>query len=92
MGWRDVVLGCSLLHPIAIEGGSLLIGLYLGTSTVISSDGAAGALADVVPWVYPSSPTFSLGASFTKACAASETTAVAHRPKARAKRTGEGQT
>ena len=70
LGWRDVVFG-SFVTSIAIEGGKALIGVYLGASTVISSYGAAGALASVVLWVYYSAQIFLLGASFTKACAVS---------------------
>ncbi len=85
LDWPDVVFG-SFVTSIAIEVGKTLISLYLGTSTVISSYGAAGALASVVLWIYYSAQIFLLGASFTKACAVSE-----HRrrgqAKARAKRT-----
>jgi membrane protein len=71
LDWRDVVFG-ALVTAIAFEGGKSLIGLYLGTSTVISSYGAAGALASVLLWIYYSAQIFLLGASFTKACAVSE--------------------
>jgi membrane protein len=71
LDWRDVVFG-ALVTTIAFEGGKSLIGLYLGTSTVISSYGAAGALASVLLWIYYSAQIFLLGASFTKACAVSE--------------------
>jgi membrane protein len=57
LGWRDVVFG-SFVTSIAIEGGKALIGVYLGTSTAISSYGAAGALASVVLWVYYSAQIF----------------------------------
>ena len=76
---RDVVFG-ALITSIAFEPGKNLIGIYLGTSTVISSYGAAGALASVLPWIYYSAQIFLLGASFTKACAISE-----HRRLGRAK-------
>jgi membrane protein len=55
-----------------------LIGVYLGTSQVISSYGAAGALASVLLWIYYSAQILLLGASFTKACAVAE-----HRVSAR---------
>ena len=67
LGWRDFVR-----HIHCDRRGKTLIGLYLGTSTVISSYGAAGALASVVLWVYYSAQIFLLGASFTKACAVSD--------------------
>jgi membrane protein len=66
--WHDVVFG-ALVTAIAFEGGKSLIGLYLGASMVISSYGAAGALASVLLWIYYSAQIFLLGASFTKACA-----------------------
>lgn len=71
LDWRDVVFG-AFVTAIAFEGGKNLIGLYLGRSTVISSYGAAGALASVLLWIYYSAQIFLLGASFTKACAISE--------------------
>ena len=71
LDWSDVLFG-ALVTAIAFEGGKNLIGLYLGTSTVISSYGAAGALASVLLWIYYSAQIFLLGASFTKACAVSE--------------------
>lgn len=69
--WGDMVFG-ALVTAIAFEGGKHLIGLYLGASTIISSYGAAGALASVLLWIYYSAQIFLLGASFTKACAASD--------------------
>jgi membrane protein len=71
LDWRDVAFG-AFVTTIAFEGGKSLISLYLGTSTVISSYGAAGALASVLLWIYYSAQIFLLGASFTKACAVSE--------------------
>lgn len=71
LDWRDVIFG-AFVTAIAFEGGKGFIGLYLGTSTVISSYGAAGALASVLLWIYYSAQIFLLGASFTKACAISE--------------------
>ena len=71
LDWRDVVFG-ALVTAIAFEGGKSLISLYLGTSTLISSYGAAGALASILLWIYYSAQIFLLGASFTKACAVSE--------------------
>jgi membrane protein len=71
LDWSDVVFG-ALMTAIAFEGGKSLIGVYLGRSTVISSYGAAGALASVLLWIYYSAQIFLLGASFTKACAVSD--------------------
>jgi membrane protein len=69
--WGDVLFG-ALVTAIAFEAGKHLIGLYLGSSSVISGYGAAGALASVLLWIYYSAQIFLLGASFTKACAVSD--------------------
>ena len=47
------------------EVGKLLIGLYLGTTGVASSFGAAGSLVVLLVWVYFSAQIFLLGAEFT---------------------------
>ena len=52
----------SLLFTI----GNFLIGLYLGSSTVASSYGAAGGLIIGLLWVYHSAQIFLFGAEFTK--------------------------
>jgi membrane protein len=43
----------------------LLIGLYLGKSSVASAFGAAGSLVVMMVWVYYSAQIFLLGAEFT---------------------------
>jgi len=45
--------------------GKLLIGLYIGRSSVTSAFGAAGSLAVMLVWVYYSAQIFLLGAEFT---------------------------
>jgi membrane protein len=68
IGWKDVWVGAavtSLLFSI----GKLLIGLYLGKSSVTSGFGAAGSLVIVLVWVYYSAQIFLLGAEFTRAFA-----------------------
>jgi membrane protein len=79
LDWHDVVFG-SFVTSIASEIGKVLISLYLSASAVVTSYGAAGALASIVLWVYYSAQIVLLGASFTKACAVSE-----HRRRGRAK-------
>ena len=63
--WSDVIVGAiatSLLFTI----GKSLIGWYLGSSSVASSYGAAGALIIILLWTYYSSQIFLLGGEFTK--------------------------
>lgn len=63
--WRDVLLGAAgsaLLFTI----GKFLIGFYLGTSSVVSSYGAAGSAIVILLWVYYSSGILFFGAEFTK--------------------------
>lgn len=65
LAWRDVWIGAfvtSLLFSI----GKLLIGLYLGHSSVASSYGAAGSVVVLLVWVYYSAQVILLGAEFTR--------------------------
>jgi len=67
--WRDVWIGA--LVTAALFGlGRFLIGLYIGTSAIASSYGAAGALVVLLVWVYYSAQIFLIGAEFTHAYAA----------------------
>jgi membrane protein len=71
--WKDVWLGAavtSLLFGI----GKLLIGLYLGKSSVASSYGAAGAFAVLLIWIYYSAMIVFFGAEFTQVHARSHGT------------------
>jgi membrane protein len=63
--WRDVWIGAALTSFL-FTIGKLLIGLYLGSSGVTSTYGAAGSLITVLLWVYYSSLIFFLGAEFTQ--------------------------
>jgi membrane protein len=63
--WRDVITG-ALVTAFLFTIGKSLIGWYLGSSSVASSYGAAGALIVVMLWTYYSSQIFLLGAEFTK--------------------------
>jgi membrane protein len=65
IGWRDVwigAVGTALLFTI----GKFLIGLYLGTSSIASSFGAAGSVVIVLVWIFYSSCILFFGAEFTK--------------------------
>lgn len=63
--WRDVITG-ALVTALLFTIGKSLIGWYLGSSSVASTYGAAGALIVVMLWTYYSSQIFLLGAEFTK--------------------------
>ena len=65
IGWRDVWIGAAVTS-LLFSLGKLLIGLYLGKSSVASSFGAAGSLVIVLLWVYYSAQIFLFGAEFTK--------------------------
>ena len=66
--WRDVGTG-AIVTALLFDIGKTLIGLYIGSTAVANSFGAAGALAVVLLWVYYSSQIFLLGAEFTRAYA-----------------------
>ena len=63
--WSDVVVG-ALITSLLFTIGKSLIGLYLGSSAVGSTYGAAGALIIVMLWTYYSSQIFLLGSELTK--------------------------
>ena len=63
--WRDVWVGAGLT-ALLFTIGKILIGIYLGTSGVASTYGAAGSLITVLLWVYYSSLIFFLGAELTQ--------------------------
>jgi membrane protein len=62
--WRDVWVGAAVT-ALLFTVGKLLIGLYLGKSSVASGFGAAGSLVALLAWVYYSAQIFLLGAEFT---------------------------
>jgi membrane protein len=64
IAWRDVGIGAAVT-AFLLEVSKLLIGLYLGRSSVASSFGAAGSLVLFLVWVYLSAQIFLLGAEFT---------------------------
>ena len=62
--WRDVWVGAAVT-ALLFDIGKMLIGLYIGRSSVASAFGAAGSLVVVLMWVYYSAQIFLLGAEFT---------------------------
>jgi membrane protein len=65
IAWKDVWIGAALTAVLFTIGKSL-IGLYLGSSSVGSTYGAAGSLAVFLVWVYYSAQILFFGAEFTK--------------------------
>jgi membrane protein len=63
--WHDVMVG-AVVTALLFTIGKSLISLYIGSSTVASSYGAAGSLIVVLLWIYYSAQIFLLGAEFTK--------------------------
>jgi len=63
--WRDVWVGAGVT-ALLFSIGKLLVGLYLGKSTFVSSYGAAGSVVALVVWVYYSSQIVFLGAELTQ--------------------------
>jgi membrane protein len=68
LAWRDVIAG-AIATAVLFNVGKFAISLYLGSSTVASSFGAAGAFALLLLWIYYSSQIFLIGAEFTRAWA-----------------------
>ncbi|HEX5804452.1 MAG TPA: YihY/virulence factor BrkB family protein [Azospira sp.] len=68
IAWRDVWIGAAVT-ALLFEIGKLLIGLYLGKTSVASGFGAAGSLVVLLVWVYFAAQVFLLGAEFTWAYA-----------------------
>ncbi len=66
--WYDVWIG-ALATAFLFTVGKTVIGIYIGSSQVASSYGAAGALVIVLLWVYYSAQIFLFGAEFTRAFA-----------------------
>jgi membrane protein len=63
--WQDVWIGAALTS-LLFTIGKLLLGLYLGRSSVASSYGAAGSLVVILLWVYYSAQIAFFGAEFTQ--------------------------
>jgi membrane protein len=67
--WHDVLIG-AVVTAFLFSVGKSLIGLYIGSSSIASSYGAAGSLIIVLLWIFYSAQIFLLGAEFTKVYAA----------------------
>src|SRR6185437_12825183 len=65
LGWKDVAVG-ALITAVLFTAGKYAIGLYLGSSTVASTYGAAGSVIVVLLWVYYSAQVFLFGAELTR--------------------------
>lgn len=64
IAWRDVWIG-AIVTAVLFEIGKVLIGLYVGKSSAVSSLTAAGSFVVVLIWVYYAAQVFLLGAEFT---------------------------
>ena len=62
--WSDVWTGAAVT-ALLITIGKVLIGLYLGKSSLASGFGAAGSFVVLVAWVYYSAQIFLFGAEYT---------------------------
>ena len=67
--WHDVLIG-AVVTAFLFSVGKSLIGLYIGSSSIAQSYGAAGSLIIVLLWIFYSAQIFLLGAEFTKVYAA----------------------
>jgi membrane protein len=63
--WYDVMIG-AVATALLFTIGKSLISLYIGSSTIASSYGAAGSLIVVLLWIFYSAQIFLIGAEFTK--------------------------
>lgn len=66
IAWEDVWIGAAIT-ALLFEIGKVLIGLYIGKSSVASSFGSAGPFVVLMLWIYYSTQIFLLGAEFTNA-------------------------
>lgn len=63
VAWQDVWVG-SFVTAVLFSVGKTLIGLYLGSSAIASSFGAAGSLVLLLVWIYYSAQILFFGAEF----------------------------
>jgi membrane protein len=91
IGWGDVWIG-GLVTACLFSIGKLLIGLYLGRSSLSSAYGAVGSIMVLLLWIYYSAQIFLLGAEFTHVYTYRAGSRSAQRMDARsAKRAPKGQ-
>lgn len=64
ISWRDVWTGASVT-ALLFTIGKVLIGLYLGKSSLASGFGTASSLVMMIAWVYYSAQIFLFGAEYT---------------------------
>jgi membrane protein len=69
IAWQDVWIGAAIT-ALLFTVGKLLIGLYIGKSSVASSFGAAGPFVVILVWIYYSTQIFLFGAELTARYAA----------------------
>jgi membrane protein len=79
IAWRDVWVGAAVTAAL-VAVGKVLIGLYIGKSSIASVFGAAGSLVVLMVWVYYSAQVFLLGAEFTRLYAEEEGSRAAPAP------------
>jgi membrane protein len=65
VAWKDVWTG-AFVTALLFSLGKTLIGLYLGSSAIASSFGAAGSLVLLLVWIYYSAQILFFGAEFTQ--------------------------
>ena len=65
LAWKDVAVG-ALITAVLFTLGKYAISVYLGSSTVASTYGAAGSVIVVLLWVYYSAQIVLLGAELTR--------------------------
>ena len=63
VAWRDIWMG-ALFSAILFTIGKVLIGFYIGNTSVTDTFGAAGALAALMIWAYYNAQILFLGAEF----------------------------
>jgi len=88
IAWRDVWFG-AFVTALLFNVGKLLIGLYLGKTSLASVYGAAGSLVIVLVWIYYSAAIFLFGAELTQAHAAISGREI--EPTENARRLGDGE-